>query len=88
MPITNLQSASNRADCMRAFNNQGFNYLLNNSWMKLPVAITNHNLVKIDNRFLGDVENISNYNQTRKIVYNYYTLLLSVINICQESSTY
>ena len=41
VPIINVQGASNWADVMVEFNNQGFNYILNNSWMKVPIAITN-----------------------------------------------
>ena len=74
VPVINVQGASNWADVMAEFNNQGFNYIVNNSWMKLPVAITKHNLFKIDNSFLDDVENISNLNQLCEIVDNYYTL--------------
>ena len=46
VPIINVQGSSNWADVMAEFNNQGFNYKLNYSWTKVPVAITNHNLFK------------------------------------------
>ena len=61
--IINVQGASNWADVMAEFNNQNFVYILNNIWMKVPVAIINHNLFKSGNSFLDDVENISNSNQ-------------------------
>ena len=88
VPFINVQGASNWADVMAEFNNQGFNYILNNSWMKVPVAITNHNLFKIDNSFLDDVENIGNSNHFREIVDNYYTLPSTVTNNCRESRIY
>ena len=88
VPIINFQGASNWADVMAEFNNQGFIYIINNSWMKVPVAITNHNLFKIDNSFLDDDENISNSNHFREIVDNYYTLPSTVTNNCRESQIY
>ena len=88
VPIINFQGASNWADVMAEFNNQGFNYIISTSWMKVPVAITNHNLFKIDTSFLDDVENISSLNQFREIVDNYYTLPSTVINSCLESRIY
>ena len=88
VPIINFQGASNWADVMAEFNNQGFIYIINNSWMKVPVAITNHNLFEIDNSFLDDDENISNSNQFREIVDNYYTLPSTVTNNCRESRIY
>ena len=88
MPIIDVQGASNWSDVMTEFNKQGVNSLINNGWMKLTVAITNHELFKIDNSFLNDVENISNANQFREIVDNYYTLPSTVINNCRESRIY
>ena len=88
VPIIKVQVASNWVDVMAEFNNQGFKYLLNNSWMKLPVAITNHNLFKNDNSFLDDVKNNSNSNQFREIVDNYYTLPSTKTNNCRESQIY
>ena len=55
VPIINVQGGSNWADVMAEFNNQRFNYIINNSWMKVPVDITNHNLFKIHNSFIDDV---------------------------------
>ena len=88
VPIIDVQGASNWSDVMTEFNEQGVNKLINNGWMKLPVAITNHELFKIDTCFLNDVENISNANQFREIVDNYYTLPSTVINNCRESRIY
>ena len=50
-PITKVQSALNGADVMADIKNQDFNYIFNNSWMKVPAAITNHNLIKINKGF-------------------------------------
>ena len=65
VPIVNVQGAPDWSEVMPEFNNQGINHLLNNCWITLPVATTNHSLFKIDSCFLNDVEKISYSNQFR-----------------------